>query len=1410
MQPTESPRPGPGPQTDDGPDPLSVLLVEDNPGDARLFEEYLEEYATESEVEVTLRHEETLEVGLEALGEDRPDVVVLDLGLPDSQSVSTVQRATAAAPPSVPIVVLTGQDDLEVALSAQQAGAAEYLRKEELSPILMGRTLRWVVQRSQMEARLRQRDAWIRSITESVSGGVFRVGATGRIEYANDALAGLLGFEGPEQLLGKDLTTFYAEPSARGMLLAKEGAETEEVEFQRRDGSTFTGLLSAQVARGEDGTPIHFDGFITDITERKQTERKLRESRERLANAQRIAGLGSWERRFDEEGTLYWSEETRRIFGWDPEEEVTYETFMEAVDPEDREALRAQQDRALEEGVPIDIEYRIRRPDGAVRILKEQGEAEFADDGSPVRLSGTVLDITERKAQENRLKVLSEAVQQAKEAVLITEAAPLDAPGPEIVYVNEACEAMTGYSEAEVLGKTPRIVQGPETERAVLDSLRTALEAGEEWEGETVNYRKDGDSYRVQWNVSPVRGEDGEIEYWVSVQRDVTEERERAETLRRQKHLLEQTQRIAGAWEVDPRTGDVKWSEEVYRIHELDPGTEVSLQEGIEFYAPEAREQAREAFRRCIEDGRPIDLEIPIVTAEGTRRWVRTVGSPSETKDGEVVKVAGAFQDITERKEAEQELRRSREQLSMAVEGGNIGTWNWDVETGEVIFNRQWAEMLGYSREELDFRFSTWGDLVHPEDLSRATEVLEKYVKGETDTYNPEIRMRTKSGDWKWIQTIGKVVERSEDGSAKRIAGIHLDIDERKRAEDALQEREAQLRGLANSIPGVVFQSYARPERTYGFHFVSEHAEEVLGIPRDPSDFFERCIQRVPDAEREALVDTINTAVDEAEPLSFEAPFVKPSGEQIWLLGTATPEPREDELIYNGVILDITERKRATRELEKREEQLRTITENVAEGIYRSVPGEGIVYANSAFVEMFGYDDLDEILEADPSALHADPGERELHMEALAAVDSFEGREEEFRRKDGTTFLGRLTGTVVRGDDGTVKHFDGAIADITEQKAQERRLSQIARRVTDAIIEIDSEWRFTLVNDQAEALIEMSEEDLLGDHFWDVFDDAIGTRFDEEYRKVMESRTPTRFEAYYSGLDEWFDVQVYPNDDGGLALYFEEITERKERERELREAKKEAEEAARLKSSMLANMSHEIRTPLTSMLGFSEILSEELEGELGAHTQRINRSGRRLMRTLDSMLELSRLEAGGYELRRSPVRLDEVVRETVELMKPQAKRKSITISGKTDGPVEGRLNEEALNRILENLVGNALKFTPEGGRVVVRAWEETSRAVLEVEDTGIGMDPDTVECLFEPFRQESEGMDREYEGTGLGLSIVEELVDRLGGAVEVETEKGTGTRITVRLPTAADGETEDEQREGPPGTDAGNDPPPSE
>lgn len=278
-------------------------------------------------------------------------------------------------------------------------------------------------------------------------------------------------------------------------------------------------------------------------------------------------------------------------------------------------------------------------------------------------LSVYLQDITEQHAIAQERALLAKAVEELNEAVLITEAEPIDFPGPAIVYVNPAFEKMAGYTLDEVKGKTPRILQGPETDRAVLDGLRAHLEQGKPWTGEAINYRKEGAPYTVRWNVAPVRDNEEAITHWVSVQQDVTERRNREARLRQQRNLLAQTQRLAGAWEFDVQEDMLSWTEEVYRIHELAPDTPVTVHQALSFYSEDARTQLQEALDHCIRTGATYDLELPLTTAQGNAHWVRTVGGVIDRdEDGTITKVGGAIQDVTERKEATEALVQAKEE----------------------------------------------------------------------------------------------------------------------------------------------------------------------------------------------------------------------------------------------------------------------------------------------------------------------------------------------------------------------------------------------------------------------------------------------------------------------------------------------------------------------------------------------------------------------------------------------------------------------------------------------------------------------------------------------------------------------------------------------------------------------------
>ncbi|GAB5534571.1 MAG: hypothetical protein Rubg2KO_08200 [Rubricoccaceae bacterium] len=282
------------------------------------------------------------------------------------------------------------------------------------------------------------------------------------------------------------------------------------------------------------------------------------------------------------------------------------------------------------------------------------------------------------------------------------------------------------------------------------------------------------------------------------------------------------------------------------------------------------------------------------------------------------------------------------------------------------------------------------------------------------------------------------------------------------------------------------------------------------------------------------------------------------------------------------------------------------------------------------------------------------------------------------------------------------------------------------------------------------------------------------------------------FEARIMTRDEetrWVHHRARVSADGQGLVYHsgEDITERKRFEAELVEARERAEAMGRLKSAFLANMSHEIRTPLTSILGYSDLLLDELEADQHDLVLHIARSGVRLLDTLNSVLDLARLEADGVELQVRPLTVADHVLSAIEPYQREAEQAGLGFHVDTDPTIQAELDPACFQRIVTNLVGNAVKFTEAGG-VAVQVEADATRVYLHVRDTGVGMDEAFLENLFTDFQQESFGHNRSYEGTGLGMSITKRYVDLLGGMIDVETEKGVGTSFIVSFPLMASSE----------------------
>ncbi len=277
-----------------------------------------------------------------------------------------------------------------------------------------------------------------------------------------------------------------------------------------------------------DGQVYAMCGISTDITERRRIEEALLQSERRLQRVtDAVPGAVFQHLRLPdgEERFTFLSRGVKELCGVEAQELI--EDMSKAwamVLPEDVPALAASAMRSAALAEHWEQEFRIRHADGSIRWIRGVSQSEPPDENGVVEGVGVLIDVTQRRQHETELALVRTAVQQSHEAVVITDAV-LHKPGPRILFVNPAFERMTGYSAQEVVGLTPRILQGPKTDPRVLARLRTDLTQGRSFVGETTNYRKDGSEYLVEWAVAPVRDAGGTITNWVSIQRDVTEER---------------------------------------------------------------------------------------------------------------------------------------------------------------------------------------------------------------------------------------------------------------------------------------------------------------------------------------------------------------------------------------------------------------------------------------------------------------------------------------------------------------------------------------------------------------------------------------------------------------------------------------------------------------------------------------------------------------------------------------------------------------------------------------------------------------------------------------------------------------------------------------------------------------------
>jgi PAS domain S-box-containing protein len=725
--------------------------------------------------------------------------------------------------------------------------------------------------------------------------------------------------------------------------------------------------------------------------------------------------------------------------------------------------------------------------------------------------------------------------------------------------------------------------------------------------------------------------------------------------------------------------------------------------------------------------------EYRLMTKSGKVRWVTERSHLIRNEKGNPAYYQGIIIDITDRKEAEEKLQKSEALLAEVSRIAKIGGWEFDPATGKGTWTAEIATI-----HELDPSAPTDVEMGLSFYSPGSKEIIKKAVADavqEGKAYDLELEMITAKGTPKWVRTIGHPI--IKDGKVVHVTGALQDITERKKAEEAVHEAEKKYRLIFENSPVGIFHFNAEGIVTH----CNEKFLQIIGVENKDDVIGFNMVTQTQDEDMKKAVSDVLSRKDG----HFEGKFhTVISGKDLYLKADFSPNLADDGTMLGGIGIygDVSIRKKAEEALRLDESRL------------------------EALLKISHVTDL-----------------------SLTGVADFV-QEEAVRLTQSK--IGYLAFLNDAGTKLTIYSWSRSIMDRCRVKGkkleytiEETGLWGEPIRQKKAVIVNDFEAPNPLKHGYPEGHISLRRYMSIP-----IFDGkkivgvaGVGNK-EEDYDKT-DVRQLTLF---MEGM--WKLIQRQKSEDT-LRKYADELSKVNEElsktNEELSEANVELKSLDRMKDDFLSNVSHEFKTPLTSIQGYSQLISDGTLGEVNEQQQKavetVLRNSERLRRLVDSLLYLSRAQSGKLNYSFEMLEIKDVIDHSVQDLALQATSKNIELI--TDIPSDMPqvvVDRDKMMDVFVNLIDNAVKFTPDGGKVTVSAHVSEDSMYMDVMDTGIGIPEDKIPMLFQRFYQVDSSVKRRYGGTGLGLYICKKIVEDHKGDIYVNSEEGKGTTVHVRLP----------------------------
>lgn len=756
------------------------------------------------------------------------------------------------------------------------------------------------------------------------------------------------------------------------------------------------------------------------------------------------------------------------------------------------------------------------------------------------------------------------------------------------------------------------------------------------------------------------------------------------------------------------------------------------------------------------------------------------------TADESAQQILGAARrDISDRQ------RQNEERLNLAVVAAGLGMWFWDLEADTQEWTDRCREIFGIPADG-SVNYERFIEALHPDDRDRTNKAVEEALANKTE-YSVEYRTIWSDGSIHWILARGRGFY-NQAGEPVRMMGTVQNIDERKEREQSLQQSNQRITNILESMTDAFYAL----DRNFNFTYINQEAERLL--KRQRSQLLGKNVwSEFPPAVGTELDRQYHRAL--AEQISTRFEYYYPPLDT-WFEISVYPSIQGISVYFR----DITDSKLATEQVRRSEQHLR----RVLDSLY-------------SFIGVLNPDGI--LLEANRTALEAANLQPEAVLGQPFAQTYWWSYSTQSQARLNDAIKRAKTGEAVRYDvearlsaqnyilidfslvplfdsDGQVEYLIPSGIDISDREASKKALQQTKDDLK-LITEIIPQQIWTALPNGEMDYFNQRWHDFTGvdvkqlqRYGWEsiVHPDDL-QRLEKAWSKSVRLGQKYNVEARLikaDGTYHWFLIRARPlrDEQGEIIKWYAtntDITRIKQLEEQLREQTEDLIRANQLKDDFLAIVSHELRTPLNPILGWSQLLTA---GRLDpARTSQgleiIQRNAKLQAQLIEDLLDVSGILRGKLDLKVAPVNLESVIRSALSTVQLAAEAKSIqveTVFEPNIGQVSGDVGR--LQQIVWNLVSNAIKFTPNNGRVTIKLNRIGNQAQIQVTDTGQGIDEEFLPHVFERFRQAESTSTRKFGGLGLGLSIVRHLSELHGGTVAVSSPgTGRGATFSVKLPS---------------------------